>query len=546
LFGFVSVCLVHADEASETVARINTDSERNSAVVSLEKLAQEIDRNESEVLKIQQRIQVVPDNAADERLRKARAEIREQRLLFERLAVDVDISTFTEKTDVKFDWQQQLGKLLKPIMAEVEFATRQSRAIGELRVQIGGITAERDIALQALTNLKKLTDASDSPGLNEELERLRMLWKQRFQGAQDRLNALNSTLDRKLEQQESPLNASIIYIRTFLSTRGQNLLLGIIAFCTVFFGVRLLVLVWGLLWKHKKQPGTENRFVAIIIQVFSILGGVLATLMVFSITADWFLFAIALIFLVGIIWASFKTLPQYIETLQLMMNSGVVREGERLVLDGIPWKVESIGLRARLKNPLLDGGEQMLPLKILIGKYSRPAGKSEEWFPCRQGDLVQLADGKTGRVTYQTPSVVQIVEADGALTVYQSREFLALNPRNVSANLRVRSTFGVDYKHQAQCTTRIPELMLLSLKRELPKIVDPTDIRNVNVQFKSAGSSSLDYEVWVDLTGEAAFKFKIVKYQIQRILVDTCNENNWEIPFPHVTVHQAVTVASDK
>jgi hypothetical protein len=536
LLGFVLVYSAQSAELSETPARIDTVSDGNGILSSLDALAQDIDRRERELLSMQHQAQVAPDRTANERMRKARAEIREQQLLFERLAVDVDISTFSEKTEVKFDWQQQIGKLLKPIMAEVEFATRQSRAIGELRAQISIITAERDISSQALANLDKLAGASVSPVLSERLERMRMLWKQRFQGAQDRLTALDNALEKKLAEQQSPFDASMAYVRNFLRTRGQNLLLGIIAFCVVFFGIRFLMSAWGMLWKHKKRG---NRLVAISIQALRILGGVAAMLMVFSFTADWFLLAVTLIFLIGIGWASFKTLPQNIEILQLMMNTGAVREGERIVMDGIPWQVESIGLKARLINPLLDGGEQILPLKMLVGKYSRPAGKAEEWFPCRKGDLIQV-DGKTGRVTYQTPGAVQIVEADGVFTVYQTPAFLALNPRNYSANLRVTSTFGVDYKHQAECTTQIPEVMLLSLKRELPKIVDPTNIRNVFVMFKTAALSSLDYEVWVDLTGNAALDFKIVEFHIQRILVDTCNEHGWEIPLNQVMIHQGV------
>jgi len=541
LFAFIFIYLAHASETSEAAAPIVGDVEENSTIASLETLAREIDSKERVLVSIQKYNQGAPDSAVSERVRRARAEVREQRRLFERLAVDVDVTTFTEKSDTKFDWQEQMGKLLKPIMAEVEFATRESRAIGELRLQISKITAERDIAQQALTNLEKLTVTPVSPELTDHLERVRTNWKQRFQAAQDQLDLLNRSLDKKVAAQESPLSASITYTRTFLRTRGQNLLLGIIAFCTVFFGVRFLVFSWGFFFKRKVRRSTGNRLATILIQVLSVLGGVIATLMVFSFTADWFLFAVALIFLIGIGWASFKTLPHYIEILRLMMNTGAVREGERILLDGIPWRIDGIGLRARLVNPLLDGGEQMLPLTMLVGKYSRPPGILEEWFPCRQGDLVQLSDGKTGRVTYQTPSAVQIIEADGACTVYQTAAFLALNPRNISSTLRVISTFGIDYKHRALCTTQIPEIMLESLKSELPKIVNSECILDVNVLFKAAGLSSLDYEIRVDLTGEAALYFKMVEYQVQRILVDTCNKYDWEIPFTQVTIHQAGT-----
>ncbi len=534
LSGFAFVYSAQPDDLSELPISFDTVGDSNGILASLDALVQDINRKERELLSLEHQAHGAPDKASNERIRKARTELREQQLLLERLAVDVDVSTFSEKTDAKFDWQQQVGKLLKPIMAEVEFATRQSRAIGELRAQISTIATERDISSQALANLNKLSGAPVSSLLDEYLERMRILWKQRFQAAQDRLNALENALEKKLAEQQSPFDAAMAYVRNFLRTRGQNLLLGVIAFCAVFFGIRFFMIAWGIVWKHKKKG---NRLVTIAIQALRILGGIAAMLMVFSFTADWFLLAVALIFLIGIGWASFKTLPQNIEILQLMLNNGAVREGERIVLDGIPWLVESIGLRARMVNPLLDGGVQMLPLKMLVGKYSRPPGKSEEWFPCRKGDLVQI-DGKTGRVLYQTPGAVQIIEADGALNIYQTPAFLALNPRNISANLRVAITFRVDYKHQAECTTHIPEVMLHSLKSELPQMVDPANIRNIVVMFKKAGLSSLDYEIRVDLTGDTALDFKVVEFYVQHILVDTCNKNKWSIPLNQVMIHQ--------
>jgi len=175
---------------------------------------------------------------------------------------------------------------------------------------------------------------------------------------------------------------------------------------------------------------------------------------------------------------------------------------------------------------------------MLAGKYSRPVGKYEEWFPCSQGDWVELADKKVGQVAYQTPQAVQIIEPGGARVVYQTPAFLALNPRNMSANVRIISSLGIDYRHLAQCTGSIPATMKESLQRELPKTVDSASILAITVLLKAAGSSSLDYEIRVDLAGNAAAQFKDVEYRIQSILVDTCIEHGWEIPFTQLTVHQ--------
>ncbi|MBN1758627.1 MAG: hypothetical protein JW863_09930 [Chitinispirillaceae bacterium] len=46
-------------------------------------------------------------------------EIEERQLRFERYAVDVDIGPLPEKPDREFNWQKEIGRLLRPIMREM-------------------------------------------------------------------------------------------------------------------------------------------------------------------------------------------------------------------------------------------------------------------------------------------------------------------------------------------------------------------------------------------------------------------------------------------
>ncbi|MDB4354181.1 hypothetical protein N9Z02_02645, partial [Akkermansiaceae bacterium] len=77
------------------------------------------------------------------------------------------------------------------------------------------------------------------------------------------------------------------------------------------------------------------------------------------------------------------------------------------------------------------------------------------------------------------------------------------------------------------------------IQRDLIELLGNDALKNVSVQFKSAGASSLDYEILVDLTGDAAPKYNQLQRTIQRICVDVCNEQGWGIPFTQITVHQA-------
>ena len=117
------------------------------------------------------------------------------------------------------------------------------------------------------------------------------------------------------------------------------------------------------------------------------------------------------------------------------------------------------------------------------------------------------------------------------------RHYLFLTaPR--ARTLGVESTFGIDYRHQAAATAEIPAAMRAKLRAELPKVVGAEALRDVLVLFARANDSSLDYVVWADLAGAAAPLANRIPGEIQRLLVEACNENGWTIPFPQLTVHQ--------
>jgi len=216
-----------------------------------------------------------------------------------------------------------------------------------------------------------------------------------------------------------------------------------------------------------------------------------------------------------------------------------VKEGERLEFDGIPWNVESLGFSSRLVNSLLDDAVQVLPVRHLVGHHSRAWCADEAEFPCKRGEWVQLSDGKLGRIVAQNPNHVLLQELGGAAVTYATPDFLAVTPRNLSeGEFRVETRFGIDYKHQQDCTGSIPGIMARSVRSGVEALVGKEAIRDVQVQFASAGASSLDYEVEVDLSGSAAPLYEKVQYGLQRILVDCCNENGWEIPFQQITIHR--------
>ncbi len=138
-----------------------------------------------------------------------------------------------------------------------------------------------------------------------------------------------------------------------------------------------------------------------------------------------------------------------------------------------------------------------------------------------------------------TPEIARIVRVGGLQKTYPIAAFLALNPANLSWGFRVNSTFGIDYRHQAECAEEIPRRLREHIFRGLVEMIGHEPIRSLKVEFKAAGASSLDYEILGDFDGAVADKLEMLRRALQRFAVEACNEHGWTIPFTQVTLHQA-------
>ena len=514
-----------------------------STVQSLEALQRALAMQEEELTSLQTMLQTAPDDGAREEIRgrilAMRREIDEQRRQFERFAVDIDLAPFMPQTESSFDWQKEIGKLLEPIMAEIQSATAESRVIGMLRAQLDDVGKKRDLAEQAVDNLNTLLKQPASPELTARLSSRLNAWSRILEQSSNEYTALDLQLQSRLAARKSMLEQTTGYARHFFRTKGLNLFLGVTAFCVVFFGFRIAEYALRRLRQEKGKKSFSSRLTALLFHLFSVLGGLLAMLAVFNLVSDWFLLGIVVIFLFGVAWAGINTLPQQVETIKLMLNIGAVREDERLEFEGMPYHVISLGFSALLANPLLEGSRRIVPVKSLVGLHSRRAGEHEPWFPCRTGDWVELADGKSGKVISQSPSSVQLVELGGGHLTYPTAMFLAQRPKNLSTGFRIESVFGLDYRHQAIATTDVPRILREQMVAGLSKLLPSEQVREVQVHMANVGTSSLDFAVAVDLHGDAADKDRGIRLALARIFVETCNTQGWVIPFTQVVIHKA-------
>jgi hypothetical protein len=546
VFTFVSAeeeILLNNSSGLNVSAEEERSEELRTDLMSLAALLDSIRSREAEQEALHERLQAARDEIQRAAIRRELEETLEAleslRNQFRQIALSTDVSMFDKTVEEAFDWQREVLQFMRPIINEMKRLTEESRELAELESRAEELTRRRNAARRAVENIDRLLEAEPDETLEERLKTMRRTWTNREREAANQLTAVTNQLEQRQAARETPIGRTRGAAANFVRTRGRNLFLGIMAFVIVFFSMSWINKLFWKLYPVRKQDRTMvTRLITVI---WTVLGTVLAmgaTLAMFNLVGDIFLLSLTIIFLVGLCWAGMKTLPQFVEQFRMMLNMGAVKENERLVLDDIPWKVDSISFRTRLINPELDGGELVLPTRMLVGLHSRPHGKKEEWFPSRQGDWVLLSDSTYGRVSYQTPSAVQIVEPGGSQKVIPTPQFMALAPIVLSTGFRREMVFGLDYGLQSLAAKEIPQKMTAHVEAVLRERLGKA-LQHVRVDFSQAAGSSLDFTIVVDCGPDAGEKWWWIPRWTQTALLDLSNRENWTIPFPQLRIHNA-------
>jgi hypothetical protein len=451
----------------------------------------------------------------------------------------VDAATFSEKRSDAFSWQDELVSLLKPAIRELKNLTINAREKTSLQADIVHYKRLQPVAEKALENLQNRIDEADDPELKQNLQALLPEWN----NINDQLNSKLKVLRLKLESLELKDKPFIEEMQDstghFFKNRGLYLVLSLIVFLVTLL---LFSLTRKVLQTHVPAFHRENRslFVRLSDILFRLLGLLVASLslfIVFYMVEDWTLLSLLVIFFIVLIWTFRLMLPKFWVQGEILLNIGSVREGERLMLHGVPWVVKKINMYTIIENPDLNV-QLRLPIEKLVGRCSRCFSPDETWFPCRKNDWVILSDESFGKVVSLSHEFVTLLKRGGVRKTYQTADFLALAPENLSSNFRVSVVFGVSYDLQQQVTGQLTEVLQSSVQQQLALEEYGSSILDVQASFYQAGSSSLDLIVIADFKGDASPLYKKIRSDIQRHCVEACNENNWEIPFPQLTVHR--------
>jgi small-conductance mechanosensitive channel len=520
------------DKAQNTLSTLlNLVNIRDNIEKDIAALGESISTAESETRKA----------SLKQQLLKLDAELSRTQENFENISAGLDLTNLRSEEESQFDLKQELFSLLKPAIDEMKDMTSKVRQKSELKEKIAYYGERLKILDDALKNVNALRERSDSEKLKTSLDTLAEKWRRNHAFMESEYQAAELQLDEIIASEVSITDASQDYLKQFFQRRGLYLIEAVLVVMVIILLSRMSYNAMSRLMPgfKKKHRSFRIRLLELVHRILTTLLIIIGPMVVFYIVEDWVLLSLGILLLLGIVLGLRQALPRYWHQIQLFLNIGSVREGERIHLDGLPWRVEQINVFSILENP--DAGITLrVPIDDLVDQKSRPCHADEPWFPCHKGDWVILSDGVRGKVVGISPEMVQLVERGGAMKTYLTGDFLAASPRNLATNFRIKEVIGVSYALQDKSTEIIPQVLRNTIQQRVEQEGYGEQLLNLRVEFAQANSSSLDIVVIADFSGELGDLYNRLRRAIQRWCVDACTENGWEIPFPQLTLSGAI------
>ena len=456
------------------------------------------------------------------------------------LGAGADIASLRATEETQFSLQEEFFALLKPALKEMKDMTSHVRQKSELKDKIAYYHEKQPVAEVAVANIMGLIATNEDESLERHLESMLVEWRKQLTVIQSELQSAELQLE-KLESSEASLaDASQSYLKSFFQKRGRYLAEAVLIVIVILLLSRLSykAMVKLIPGYRKEHRSFRLRLLDLVHRMITVLLAIMGPMVVFYVVEDWVLFSLGILLLLGIGLTLRNALPRYWQQVQLFLNVGTVREGERIELDGLPWRVREINIFSHLENPTAELS-QRVRIDDLVELKSRPVKRDDPWFPCKKDDWVMLSDDMRGKVTGISQELVELIERGGAHRTYQTADFLALSPINLSRSFRLKETIGISYNLQRESVADIPNILKGHVEQRAADEGYADKLHNLRVEFEKANTSSLDIVVIADFDGALADLHSRLRRAMQRWCVEACNEYGWEIPFTQLTLHQA-------
>jgi len=532
----------HAETATTETPDAITEAKVQSPLANLESIQKSIELKQKQLGELKETLAKTKDAAekqeVEQKIVRLKDDISDLHASFEHITLgSINRSILNDQPEKPINWQEELEQMIRPLLSTLKELTAKPRQIDTLRREIERLEAQIKVVDKVLESIHQFNNQALPPVVAKPVNQLLTDWEQRKEDIQRKLEISRFKLNTLLTESDSWQTSASELLTEFIQGRGLTLLLAIVAGLLVILTFKgLLNLSWRLFYKTEHDIGIirapllyySYRLVTLIFIIFAVL-------MVFYVRGDVLLLTLALVALVGAALALRHTLPRYTAEIRLLLGVGPVREKERLILDGVPFKVDTLSVYTELRNPSLEGFIR-LPLHAMNEYVSRPA-KKETWFPCQPGDFVLLASGNLARVIRQTVELVEVAVLDSTMQI-STRAFLEQNVRNLAREgYGIACIFGVDYQHQAICLDVVPDKFKAEIRTHFERAELINDIKDIIVEFSEAGASSLDYRIYMVLNGSAAKAYYRAQRLVAQACVATCNREGWIIPFTQITVH---------
>lgn len=476
--------------------------------------------------------------ALDLRIKESKDRIARLGQSLEQLVIGgIDTEILSDRPPEKIDWRAELETISLPLLASLRELTAKPRRIESLRSQIDQAELKLELIQTALASVQSFQQAELAEPVKGRIAAIASDWESLRSDVQQALDVARLQLANLTGQKTSAWEILLKGLQEFVQGRGLTLVLAAIA------GVLTWLLLRGLLALYEKALKSEQarvrttrlRIVEYAFRTLTFLLVTLSIVAVFYVRNDLLLMALSLAVIIGLALGLRQVIPRYIRETRLLLDIGPVREGERVKVDGIPYKVMSLNVFTFLRNPRL-AGVLRLPLSALEGLTSRP-DRDEPWFPTEAGDYVLMEDGKLAKVLTQSVDFVQLQVLESRV-VYSAADFIGMGLRNISiTGFGLAVTFGIDYDHQAIALSEPPKAFREAVKSAMAEAGYDDQVQELLVEFKEAGASSLDYLIYVDVAGTGAPHYFKLGRLVQQACVRVCNERDWTIPFNQLTVH---------
>ena len=450
----------------------------------------------------------------------------------------LDLENFQEMPDQSFDWQSDLIEIIQPIFQSLKDLTEQPRAMERIRKTIEFYQqnlVEINDSIQKIQEWKseQIVDLS----ARQQIKAIEESWLLRKSEAQRNLELFQLQLSNLQIRQESIWSSVWTAFGAFLTGRGLNLMLAVLATMAVWFGMRS-VLRFMVPKEDVDEFQTRSQYSRVLFYTYRILMMMASTavfLIVLYVTGDWLLLGLALLILAGIAIGLKKYLPQFLAEAKLILNLGAVREGEMVTYEGVPWMVKSINIYSHLVNPVLEGGELRMPLREMSQLISQPIADDEPWFPSNLHDYILLPDGSFGQVVIQTPEFVQIKSRE-MIRTYLVSDYLNLAVKNLSmGSFACVGNFGLSLEHQKICLDTVPKAFEGAIKSNFERNEMQSSLEELRVEMSSIQSASIQYFLYVQMTSGAAEHYWKIQRMMQQACVAACNREGWKIENPDST-----------